>query len=58
MPDGSSAKKIKLLLTAALCGAGIVFLALYFTDLEIADIKNWIKYWTDEIQTWPAILFF
>jgi len=58
MSDGSSAKKIKLLLTASLCGAGVVFLALYFTDLEIADIKSWIQYWTDEIQTWPAILFF
>lgn len=58
MSDGSSLNKIKLLVTAVLCGSGILLLAVYFTDLEVADVKHWIQYWTHEIQTWPAVLFF
>lgn len=58
MSDASKSKKLKLFLVAALGGALIVFLAVYFTDLELEDIKGWIQYWTEEIQTWPAILFF
>ena len=51
-------QKVKLLSAAALGGAVVVCLAVYFTDLELQDIKNWIQYWTDEIQSWPAVLFF
>ena len=58
MSDGKQKQKLKILLTALLCGAGLLFMAVYFTDLEVQDIKDWIQYWTDEIQTWPAILFF
>jgi uncharacterized membrane protein YdjX (TVP38/TMEM64 family) len=50
--------KFKVLITAVLVCGGLMFAALYFTELTVADVKEWIQFWIDEIQTWPAFLFF
>lgn len=50
--------KIKLFFSAVVAGAVILFVAINFTELEVDDIKNLIQFWIDEIQTWPAVLFF
>jgi uncharacterized membrane protein YdjX (TVP38/TMEM64 family) len=50
--------KIKLFLSTILAGAVIVFAAVYFTELNLEDIKGWVQFWIDEIQTWPPVLFF
>jgi uncharacterized membrane protein YdjX (TVP38/TMEM64 family) len=50
--------KIKLFFSTIMAGAVILFAAVYFTELNVEDIKGWGQFWIDEIQTWPPILFF
>ncbi|MCZ6671568.1 MAG: VTT domain-containing protein [Verrucomicrobia bacterium] len=50
--------KLKLVIAILLIGVCSVVAVTYLTDWELADLKDWISYWTDEIRTWPAILFF
>ncbi|MCB1122939.1 MAG: VTT domain-containing protein [Verrucomicrobiae bacterium] len=42
------------LVVSVLCFVGLI----YLTDISLADIKHWMQMLNDEIQTWPAILFF
>jgi len=58
MSDPNKKQKLIILLSAILGGIAVVALALYFTDLEFEDIKNWIQFWTEKIQALPAVLFF
>jgi len=57
---GGCLKKHKLLaLTGVLLlGALCLFGLLTFTDIGIDDLKSWINFWIEEIQTWPAAYFF
>ena len=50
--------KLKLVIATLLIGVCSVVAAAYLTNWELADLRDWINYWTDEIRTWPAILFF
>lgn len=42
------------LVIGGLCFAGLI----YLTGVTFADIRHWMQVLNDEIQTWPAVLFF
>lgn len=50
--------KGKILLLAALLGACGILLWVYWGGWSVEEINTWISHWVDEIESWPAYLFF
>lgn len=48
----------KFLLLGALCGGAILAALIFIGGWSLQDIKDFVAYWVDEMNSWPAILFF
>ncbi|MDA0346077.1 MAG: VTT domain-containing protein [Verrucomicrobia bacterium] len=58
MGDWINKQKLLVLVGVLFLGALCLWGLLSFTDIGIDDLKSWINFWIEELQTWPALLFF
>ncbi len=58
MKDWILTHRLVFVLLIVLSAGLLLYAVQSITGFGIEDLKAFFSYWTDEIQTWPAILFF